>query len=165
MERIHMSDEFTQLQNLIREGKAELLLKKSRCKNDFFGLWLHWYCKEKPSILNLYGKFFILYRLLIWDWLWIPLSIILAVKISWLFLLCLLAPITIVHLFGSIGHGFILYDAQNDEVFFDDLWQSQAISIASLKKRESVIHKDGVPENFIVPHNQDWREEIGKANF
>lgn len=160
-----MSEEFTKLQNLIKEGKVELLLKKSWRKNNIFGLWLCWYCKEKPSILNLYGRSFVLYRLLIWDWLWIPLSIILAVKFSWLFLLCLLAPFTIVSLLGPIGHGFVIYDAQNNEDFFDDLWQNQAISIASVKKHESMIHKDGVPEIMIVPYNQDWREKIGKVEF
>lgn len=49
----HMSEEFTQLQNLIKEGKAELLLKKSWRKSNIFGIWLDWYCDERPSILNL----------------------------------------------------------------------------------------------------------------
>lgn len=163
--RESMSEEFTKLQNLIKEGKAELLLKKSWRRNDIFGLWLHWHCKEKPSLINFYGKSFILYRLLIWDWLWIPLSIILAVKISWLFLLCLLTPFTIVSLVGPIGHGFIIYDAQNDEDLFDDLWQNQAISIASVKKHESMVHKNGVPDIMIVPHKHNWREEIDGNEF
>ena len=33
----YMSEEFTKLQNLIKEGKVELLLKKSWRKNNIFG--------------------------------------------------------------------------------------------------------------------------------
>lgn len=86
-----------------------------------------------------------------------------AVTISWFFLLCLLGPFVIGSFLGAIGHGFIIYDAENDEELFDDLWQNQAVCIASVKKRESVTHKGGVPEIMVTPYNQDWREEIGKS--
>jgi hypothetical protein len=89
----------------------------------------------------------------------------LTIKINWLFLLCILVPFIITHLLGLVGQGFIIYDTQNNEDLFEDLWRNQAIGIASVKKRESMIHKDGVPEILIDSYNRDWRGEIGKANF
>lgn len=161
-----MSEEFTKLQHLIKDNKAELRLKKSWSRKDIFGIWLYWYCKTKPSVLNLFGKSFILYWLFSSEWLWIPLSIILSIIISnWFFLLCILIPFLITRLLAPIGQRFIFHDAQNNEDLFDDLWQNQAIGIMSVRKHESLIHKDSVPDIIIDPSNHDWRVEISKAEF
>jgi len=96
------------------------------------------------------------------EWFWIPFSIILAIKINSFYLLGILMPFLITRLLEPIGQGFIIYDAQNDEVLFDDLWANKAVGIMSVAKHESVIHKNGVPDIIIDPYNQDWREQIIK---
>jgi len=154
-----MSKEFLQLQNLIKEGKVELKLKKS--VKDTFGIWIYWF--SRTGRYKFFWKtIFILYWLLSSEWFWIPLSIILAIKVNKLYLLGFLIPFLITKLLKSIGQGFMIYDAQNDEVLFDDLWANKSIGIMSTTKHESVIHKSGVPDIIIDSYNQDWREQIIK---
>jgi hypothetical protein len=164
--RGYMSEEFIKLQQLIKENKAELRLKKPKTPCQHFFLWLYWDCETRPSILNLYGKSFTLvYWVLLNELVWIVLSIVLAIIVNWFFLLCILVPVIIKPLLNPIGQGFMIYDAQHNEDLFDDLWQNQAIGIFSSKKHESLVHKDGVPDIIIDPYSQDWRDEIGRAEF
>lgn len=98
------------------------------------------------------------------DWLWLPLAIFIGFRFGWPFgLLAWVAHyIMQKNILSRIGQGFMIYDAQNNEDLFDDLWQNQFIGIVSAKKHESLIHKDGVPDIIIDPSNDDWREEIDK---
>jgi hypothetical protein len=164
---VKWSEEFTHLQHLIKENKATLSLKKSRILGgQHFFLWLYWDCETRPSILNLFGKSFIfLHWVLLNELVWLALSIVLAILINWFFLLCILVPVIIKALLNPIGQGFMIYDARNNEDLFDDLWQNQEICIMSVKRHESPIHKDGVPDIIIEPYNQNWREKISKAKF
>ncbi len=150
------------LQNLIKEGKIELRLRKSL--RDTFGFWIYWVSEiKKPKMF--WKICFAFYWLFSSALFWIPCSIVLAIKINKLYLLFLLIPFLIKRLSGPIGQGFIIYDAQNDEVLFDDLWANKAIGIMSIAKHESVVHKNGVPDIMIDPHKHDWREEIDKNTF
>ncbi|MDP1760184.1 MAG: hypothetical protein Q8L01_01880 [Candidatus Woesebacteria bacterium] len=154
-----MTKEFLKLQNSIKENKIELKLKKSI--KDNFGVWIYWFSEtKKPKIF--WKIIFVFYWLFSGDWFWIPLSIILAIKINLFYLLGILMPFLITRLLKPVGQGFIIYDAQNDEVLFDDLWANKAIGIMSVAKHDSVIHKDGVPDMIIDPYNRDWRKEINK---
>lgn len=157
-----MSKEFSQLQNLIKERKVEIRLKKS--VKDTFGIWIYWFSEtKKPKFF--WKTIFISYWLFSSEWFWIPISIILAIKVNKLYLLGFLMPLLITRLLKPIGQGFIIYDAQNDEVLLDDLWANKAIGIMSITKHESVIHKSRVPDIVIDPYNQDWREQINKEIF
>ncbi len=156
-----MSDEFKKLQKLIKNKQVELRLKKTL--KDTFGVWIYWISEtKKPKFV--WKIFFIIYWLFSSEWFWVPFSIVLAIKINWLYLFGILMPFLIKKLFKPVGQGFIIFDAQNDEVLFDDLWVNRQIGIMSTKTRESAIHKDGVPEIIIDPYNQNWRDEIFK-NF
>lgn len=157
-----MSKEFLRLQNLIKEKKVEIRLKKS--VKDPFGIWIYWFSEtKKPKFF--WKTIFIFYWLFSSEWFWIPFSIILTIKINLFYLLGILMPFLITRLLKPIGQGFIIYDAQNDEVLFDDLWTNKAIGIMSIAKHESVVHKNGVPDIIIDSHNQDWREQINKENY
>lgn len=157
-----MSKEFIKLQDQINKGDLELMIKKSLYRQDIFGVWLYWHCKTKPSALNLFGKAYYLYFVFTMDWLWLPLVIFVGVRFGWLFgvILWIAHYFMQKKVFAGIGQGFTIYDAQNNEDLFDDLWQNQFIGIVSTKKRESNIHKDGVPEIIIDPSGDDWREKI-----
>jgi hypothetical protein len=162
-----MSDEFIKLDDLINKGKLELRIKKSLNKKDVFGIWFFWYCKTKPSVLNLFGNAFYVYFILTTDWFWLPLAVFIGFKFGWIYGLLTWVVHYIIQriVFSGIGQGFMLYDAQHNENLFDDLWQNQSIGILSVKKRDSVMHEDGVPVIIIDPHNQDWRKEIKTGKF
>ena len=76
-----------------------------------------------------------------------------------------MAPLLITRLFKPIGQGFLIYDAQNNENLFDDLWTNQAIGIMSTAKHESMIRDNNIPDIIIDPYNQDWKEEINSRVF
>lgn len=157
-----MSNEFLQLQNLIKNGKIELKLKKSL--KDTFGIWIYWISEtKKPKVL--WKTFFVLYWLFSSEWFWLPFSIFLAIKINWLYLLCILIPFLITKLLRPIGQGFIICDAQNDENLFDDLWANQLIGIMSTAKHESVVHRNGIPDTIIDSYSHDWREKVNDGVF
>lgn len=157
-----MSQEFSKLQNLIKENKAELRLKKS--VKDTFGIWIYWFSEtKKPKVI--WKTVFGFYWLFSSEWFWLPFSVVLAIKINKLYLLGLLAPFLVTRLLKPIGQGFLIYDAQNNEVLFDDLWTNKIIGITSMKKHKSMIHKNGVPDITIDSYNQDWREQINKKDF
>ena len=164
---MNMSEEFIKLQGLIHKEKLELRTKKSLYKNDIFGVWLYWYCKTKPSALNLCGNAYYIYFILTTDWLWLPLAIFIGFKFSWLYglLIWLIHYIVQKKILSEIGQNLMIKDALINEVLFDDLWNNQAIGIMSVKKHESAIHKDGVPDLIIDPSNQNWREVIDKENL
>jgi hypothetical protein len=157
-----MSKEFLKLQNLVKERKIELRLKKSM--KDIFGIWIYWFSEtKKPKFF--WKTIFIFYWLFSSEWFWIPFSIILAIKVNLLYLLGILMPFLITRLLKPIGQGFMIHDAKNDEVLFDDLWANKTIGIMSTAKHESMIHKNGTPDIIIDPYNQDWREQINKEIF
>ncbi len=161
-----MSEEFTRLQHLIKDNKAELRLKKSWLRKDVFGVWLYWYCKTKPSVLCLFGKSFILYWIFSSEWLWIPLSIVLSIiRNNWFFLLCILIPFIVERVLAPVGQSFTISNAQSNEDYLDDLWQNQAIGIVSVKKHASPIHQNGTPDIIIDSYGQDWKKEISKVEF
>ena len=163
-----MSEEFIKLQNLIKENKAALRTKKVKNAGHYFFLWIYWDCTTRPSILNLFGKSYLLiWYVLLNDVVWIAVSIILAIVMNnWFFLLLIAVPMILkIFILNPIGQGFIIYDAQHNEELFDDLWQNQLIGIFSVKKHESPIHKEGTPDIIIDPYNMDWRVEINRAEF
>ncbi|MBF0595212.1 MAG: hypothetical protein HQL22_09615 [Candidatus Omnitrophica bacterium] len=152
-----MGQEYKRLQELLKSNILRLELKNSL--KDLFGLWVYWQCKTKPSVINLFGKAFLLYWIISCDWVWVPLAIVLAIKISWWFLLIILTPYVITQILGFWGRGFILFDVANDENFFDDLYRNSFIGIFSAANRDSMLHKEGVPEKIIL-YPKDWRREI-----
>lgn len=150
------SNEFILLQNLIKENKIEIIFKKTL--KDTFGVWLYWYSEKKLKFKVL----FYLYWLISSEWLWIPLSIFISIKINYFYLLLTLIPFIITKIFKSIGEGFLSYEAKRDEVLFQELWDNKFVGIFSKSKIESLIHKEGVPNFVIDSLNQDWKVEIIK---
>ena len=87
-----MSKEFLQLQNLIKEKKVEIRLKRS--VKDTFNVWIYWFSEtKKPRFF--WKTIFIFYWLSSSELFWIPFSIILAIKINLFYLLGILMPFLI----------------------------------------------------------------------
>lgn len=162
-----MSDEFKTLQYLIKKGEFDLILKRSITRNNIFGVWLYWYCKTKPSVINIFGTSFYIYYIFSNDWLWLALSVIIGYKFGWMLGLLTWAIHYFIqkHVFDGIGQGFMLYDAQTNEELFDELWQNQSIGIVSVRKHKSPIHREGVPDMFIDSRSHDWKKELNKLDF
>lgn len=154
-----MSDDFKKLQELINQRQFELGLKKSL--KDPFGVWLYWMSEtNKPKFM---WKIFVsAYWLFSSEWFWIPISIVLAFKVSFFYLLGIFMSFLLTKIFAPIGRDLILSEAKNNEHLFDDLWHNDQIGIMSKRKRESAVHIKGTPEIIIDPYNQDWRVEVRK---
>ena len=148
-----MSKEFSLLKALIQEGKIELRLKKSL--KDPFGVWLYKNNKTKENKF-IWKVLVASYWLFTSEWFWLPFSIVLAIKASWIFLFCLLVPLLMAAYFGSIGKELMISEAQNDESVLDALWENQFIGILSKEKYEG----RQTPIFIIDPHELDWRSGI-----
>jgi|GEM_PF-3164325 len=154
-----MTEEYKKLQKLIKENIVEISLKKSI--KDIFGIWLYWYGKENPNLLNLWGKLFYLYWIISSEWLWIPLSIVLSIRYeSILSLFLILIPLILTRILKPIGQDFMICDAKNNEKLFEELWENRLIGILSIEKKSSLVHKKGTPTFIIDSHNKNWRTEI-----
>ncbi|MCX6756074.1 MAG: hypothetical protein NTX85_01925 [Candidatus Nomurabacteria bacterium] len=153
------SEEFIKLKELISAKKVELRLK--RFIKDPFGIWIYYICKTKLSSLYL----FYIYWPLLNVWVWFSLSIFLAFKLNWVYILLFLVPILLKRLLKPIGQGLILADVEINEEMLNGLWQSKAIVICSTNKIDSVIHKGGVPSFIINSHDQNWRYEISQLDM
>jgi hypothetical protein len=162
-----MSNEFKILYKLMNEKKVQFKLKKS-IKDNFIMFLL--ISKETKSSKFPYKIILNLYLILLNDWIWIIFSIILAIKIDPFYLLMILIPILIKRFLNSVGQGFIIYDAQNNEKVFDILWKNQVIGIFSTETKEDLVINEvnlskgrkPIPKIIIDSYGQDWREELGR---
>jgi hypothetical protein len=161
-----MSKEFEYLQLLLNQKKFELKLKHHI--KDMFGLWLHGVSVTRPALWNLFGYARGVYMFLFSLIVWIPVTLFLGYKYGWIYLFVFFIPYLVRIILKPIGQGFLLADLKVNEDLFNMLWNRKAIGICSIKKKESVVHKNGVPEVIIdsdigMPgYVGDWKSQLSK---
>ncbi len=159
-----MTEEFKRLQSLLSSGKCELKLK--RHIKDNFGLWLHGVSTTRPSAWNLFGYAGGVYMFLLSWIIWVPVTFFFGYKYGWIYLTIILVPYLIRMILRPVGQGFLLADLKVNEDLFESLWDRKAIGICSIKKRESLIHKEGIPEVMVDSDTgrpgyvTDWKSQI-----
>lgn len=154
-----MSQEFVALQDCIKSNKCELKLKRS-LGGDEFVLWLQLKGDISPSVWNLFGYAGSIYLILTMELIWIIVALFIAYKFGWLLFFLIFIPFFLIKLLmKEVGKGFLLADAQDEERLFNFLWDKEKIGIFSIRKRESLVNKDGIPEVMIFFPDR-WQEKL-----
>jgi hypothetical protein len=172
-----MSKEFQKLKELHKKNKIFISYKRSM---DPFQVWLLWFSgwlSELKKGKLIWKFFYILYWVTTSFWIWIIFALSMTFVYNKLYLLCVLIPFIITHLFRLVGHVFLTYDILQDEQMLDTLWVTGLVAgILSTKKENWEDEKDEITKEVAKKYyshhsevaiwsynNEDWREELLKS--
>lgn len=162
----YMSEAFQKLRQLHKEGKVWISYKRSL---DPFWIWLLWFSGGLSKMQKgnaIFKIASVIYQAFTSFWLWIPLSIIMAIFISKFYLLLMIVPLFIPAIFRSIGHGFLTYDLLRDENLLDTLWATQIVGgIISTKKKDWSKEKDDITRQVGEKYEKHYYEKYGRYHY